>query len=167
MNEDVHTKEVYAHLGLAIWHAQGLEQGIIHALIFCDLLPKAHDSKTELSGDSFVEILNEYPKKTFGKLIKELKKTGVALEHALEAKLANSLEVRDWLVHHYVKNRCVHILSPAGRNHMISELVSADKLFTETDNELETWHKPIRLRYGFTDEVLQTVYERHMAAVTR
>ena len=165
MNEDAHCRDVYAHLGLALWHAQGLEQGIIHALIFCDLLPKAHESDNEMNGDSFVAILDEYPKKTFGKLLKALKRTGEVLEQDFESKLAQSLEMRDWLVHHYLKNRCAHILSVAGRDQMISELIAADKLFTETDSQLETWLEPIRLRYGFTDEVLKTVYERYMAAV--
>ena len=165
MDEDAQLREVYAHLGLAVWHAQGLEQGIIHALIFCELLPKAHESKSEMSGDSFVAILDEYPRKTFGKLLKALKRTDEAIGQDLESKLAKSLEVRDWLVHHFVKNRCVHILSTTGRDQMISELINADKLFTETDNELETWLKPIRLRYGFTDEVLQTAYKQYMTAV--
>jgi hypothetical protein len=100
-------------------------------------------------------------------LLKALKRTGEVLGQDFESKLADSLEVRDWLVHHFVKSRCVHILTTAGRDEMISELISADKLFTETDNELETWLKPIRLRYGYTDEVLQTVYTRYMATVTR
>lgn len=163
MDEDAQYKEVYAHLGRAIWHAQALEQGIIHALIFCELLPKAYENKTEHSRDSFVQILDEYPKKTFGKLIKALKRTGVTLEQEFESNLADSLEVRDWLVHHYVKNRCRNFLSAEGRAGMISELVSAEKLFTETDNQLEAWLDPIRLSYGYTDEVLQKIYAQYMA----
>jgi hypothetical protein len=161
MNEDAHIKEVFAHLGRAIWHAQVLEQGIAHALIFCDFIPKAQGNNTGQKRLSLVGVLDGYPEKTLGQLKRALNKTGEPIGQDIELMLADSLEVRNWLAHKLVNTRLQHIISCSGRDELISELVRATELFVKTDRELEVWLTPIRLRYGYTDDVLQAAYAQY------
>lgn len=167
MDEELHHKEVYAHFGLAIYGAQVLEHGIINALVYCDLIPsKSKVAKTKEEWAAlFDTFMDGHFEKTLGGMIKTIK-TVLPVSPELEANLAESLALRNWLAHHYFKDRIHLFLSAAGREEMISELSRAHDLFTKTDRELESLVKPIRERYGFTDDVLETAYAEFIAENT-
>jgi len=96
--------------------------------------------------------------KTLGKMIKTLKTT-FPITTELESKLAESLKLRNFLAHHYFKDRIHLFLSHEGREQMIGELSRAREQFEGTDSELEILMKPIREKHGFTDKVLQMAYD--------
>lgn len=159
MDEDLHHKEVYAHFGLAIYGAQVLEHGIVNALVYCDLIPKnakAVKNKEEWTS-LFDAFMDGHFEKTLGRMIKMLK-TVFPITPEFDEQLAESLALRNYLAHHYFKDRIHLFLTVDGREEMISELSRAHDIFSKTDHQLETLVKPIRERYGFTDEVLQKAY---------
>ncbi|WP_322979948.1 hypothetical protein [Pseudomonas sp. C11] len=159
MNEDLHHKEVYAYFGLAIYQAQVLEHGIVNALVYCDLIPnkvRTIRSKEEWAA-LFDTFMDGHFEKTLGKMIRTLKAT-FPITTELESKLAESLKLRNFLAHHYFKDRIHLFLSCKGREQMIGELSRAREQFESTDSELEFLIKPIREKHGFTDEVLQMAY---------
>jgi len=160
MNEDLHHKEVYAYFGLAIYQAQVLEHGIVNALVYCDLIP--NKAKTVKSKEEWAALFDTFMdghfEKTLGKMIRTLKTT-FPITTELESKLAESLKLRNFLAHHYFKDRIHLFLSYEGREQMIRELSRAHEQFENTDSELEALIKPIREKHGFTDRVLQMAYD--------
>jgi len=163
MDEDIHTKEVYAHFGLAIYEAQVLEHGIVNSLVYCDLIPskaKAVNTKEEWAS-LFDAFMDSHFETTLGRMIKALK-TVFPITLELEENLSESLKLKNWLVHHYFKDRVHLFLSFAGRNEMILELSRANDLFEKTDRELVTLIKPIRQRYGFRDDIIQKNYAEYI-----
>jgi hypothetical protein len=160
MNEDLHHKEVYAYFGLAIYQAQVLEHGIVNALVYCDLIP--NKAKTVKSKEEWAALFDTFMdghfEKTLGKMIRTLKTT-FPITAELESTLAESLKLRNFLAHHYFKDRIHLFLSHEGREQMIGELSRAHEQFENTDSELEILIKPIREKHGFTDKVLKMAYD--------
>jgi hypothetical protein len=100
--------------------------------------------------------------KTLGQLIRKL--SGVAtVPSNLASKLENALRLRNWLAHHYFRQRATEWVSREGRDQMISELKECRKSFVEADRLLDATFKPVREKYGFTDERLHQEYQKYIA----
>ena len=145
-------RETYAHFGAAVFLAQTLETEIVNAMVIARLPEKDHISRQEI--DAFMNRPI-----TLGQLLKELKKYAWVHDE-LEQTLQEALEKRNWLVHAYFKERSKDFMSSAGCNLMISELEGAERLFGDATRKLNMSVKPIRERFGITDEVLEREFER-------
>lgn len=151
MDKSEHIKEVYAHFGLAMYMAQVLEHGIVNAFIFLELLPK---TKGKWSPDEFESYLDSEFDKTLGRLIGKLRKL-TSIDNNLESLLDLALKKRNWLVHHYFRERAAELLSTSGRNSMILELLQSRDLFKETDEKLEAVITPLMNQVGLTTDKLE------------
>ena len=155
-----HVKTVYAHFGLAVYSSQVLEHGLANAMLIFQLVPRAaavaKPSSWPSRVDSFIE---EQFQETLGRLIRKLQKVASVPSH-LEQLLARALERRNWLSHHYFRERATEFLSAAGRDTMIAELEEAQALFQEADAALEAVSKPVRERYGYTEALLTRIEEQ-------
>ena len=118
MDKDEHVKEVYAHFGLSMYLAQVLEHGIVNTFIFLELIPK---TKGKWDVNRFDCYLNGEFGKTLGQLISKLRSL-VTINADLEALLVSALEKRNWLAHHYFRERAAQFMSASGRDLMIQEL---------------------------------------------
>lgn len=161
MNENDHHREVYAHFGLAIFKAQVLEHAIVNALIICDLIPNQRDKA--LSAESWAADVDQITDGHFagvlGRMIKSLRKVA-AVSAELEASLESSLKMRNFLAHRYFRERDTAWLTEEGRDGMIEELLEACRLFDRTDGLIDELIKPLSIRYGLTEDVI----ERELAA---
>ena len=155
-----HVKTVYAHFGLAIYASQVLEHGLANAILVLDLVPRAASVATPETWPDQVDSFYEGQfRKTLGQLIGGMTKlTSVPSE--LEGHLARALDRRNWLSHHYFRERAQDFLSERGRDKMIAELEEAQELFYEADRALERVLKPIGERYGYTEAVFQREEQR-------
>ena len=162
--DDEQTRDVYAHFGLAMFLAQCLEHGLVNALIFAKLLPNeaaAHKgghkvfdrSRYEARFDIFLE---KQFKETIGSLITLLRRA-TAVPTDLEAALMESKEKRNFLAHHYFRDRDEQFISRVGRDAMIAELEDAQRLFQRTDDQLNTAVEPLMRKAGLTPEVLDQI----------
>jgi hypothetical protein len=159
-------KDVYAHFGLAIYHAQCLEHGLVNALVFLDHIPNKHKAARSAaewaeSVDCFMDSKFEF---TLGRMIRELERV-VSVEPDLQGLLASALTKRNWLAHGYFKDRAETFLTRSGRTQMLSELQEAQELFCRADEALDQAIRPARLRVGLTDEALAAEYEKLRAEV--
>lgn len=146
MDHDVEdTKETYAHFGLAIYWCQILEHGIVNAMVILRLPRRDRIVRTEI--DAFYD---QQFKKTLGGLINGLR-AETALPNDLEDLLTRALTMRNWLCHHYFRERAIQIMTPAGRLGMIEELEAAWALLKSADDSLTAAVQPIAERYGFTE----------------
>jgi hypothetical protein len=158
---DEQVKEVYANFGLAVYQAQCLEHGLVNALVFLDLIPNKRSVAKSASEwatlvDSFMEARFEL---TLGKMIRALKDiTVVPVE--LQDHLASVLSKRNWLAHHYFRERAEAFLTQSGRVAMVAELEQMQAAFSQADDALEATIRPARERIGLTDEVLAKTYAK-------
>jgi hypothetical protein len=154
-----HHKTVYAHFGVAIYLSQVLEHGIANALLILDLVPQAQKIATPTTWPEKVDSFYEsHFRRTLGSLIHRLREL-VAVPLELENLLAQALDKRNWLSHHYFRERATEFFTATGRDQMIAELEGAQALFSAADKALEAVVKPIRQRHGYSDEVLAKLEE--------
>jgi hypothetical protein len=87
-------------------------------------------------------------------MIKEFRE-GSDVPPDLEGLLARALEKRNWLAHHYFRERADEFVTHAGRSRMLEELEVVRHLFERADHALDLFVKPVRQRYGITDEWIE------------
>jgi hypothetical protein len=164
--EDEHVKTVYAHHGLAMYLAQCLEHGLANALAYCDLIPrKALAVRTKekwvVEFDSF---MGRKFQQTLGQLIRDLR-NATTVPPELENKLKQALVCRNWIAHHFFRERAAEFMSASSRDSLIRELEVAQKLFQVAGDLLESTIRPIREKYGFTNEMLETYYNKYISQI--
>ncbi len=159
MNEDSkdeRVKTVYAHFGLALYLAQVLEHSLANALMYAELLPRRAGkpvSRKQWRAE-FDGFMNQQFERTLGRLIRGLGKA-TTVSTNLECLLTDALKTRNFLAHHFFRERAESFMSRDGRDRMIEELEQAQKLFEVADERLTEVAKPLRERYGLTDEKLK------------
>ena len=118
-----HVKETYAHFGLASYLAQVLEHGLVIALVYADMIPNRKPNQTRVDFDLF---LDKHFETTMGKMIQNFKKH-VAVPLEFEQLLLDARTKRNFLAHHYFRERADDFMKEAGREKMILELKAAQK----------------------------------------
>jgi len=162
MDKSEHCKEVYAHFGLAMYHAQCVEQSIVGLITFFHFFPENLSKATsqeewERSYDSFDGTISA---KTMGQLVRSLVDLG-AVDGSIEAKLRTALAKRNWLAHRFFVDHALDFVSVAGRAHMIVELQECWELFSEIEDVLIPITYSLCEKYGLTQERLKAT-EREM-----
>lgn len=155
-------KEVYARFGLAIHSAQILEYGLVNALVYADLMPNRKPNHTGLDFDLFMD---KHFKSTMGNLILNFNKH-VNVPDDFGLLLLEARNRRNFLAHHYFRERALDFVSVRGMNGMIIELDATRELFDRTDTALGDIFRPIREKFGITDEVIES-YRREIIASTQ
>ncbi|UWX03484.1 hypothetical protein H1235_10165 [Pseudoxanthomonas sp. NC8] len=152
-------KEIYARFGLAIYQAQCLEHGLVNALVMLDLIPNERHkakSRSEWEGlvDSFMDSKFEL---TLGRLIKALAAV-TAVPDNLGQNLASALKLRNYLAHHYFRERSEAFVSAAGRRRMFDELVEWHGQLSKADDELSLVVAPAAARAGLTPDLQDKLF---------
>ena len=165
-DEDEHVKEVYAYFGLAIYFSQVLEHGLVNSLVFLDLLPRraGHPVPNEKWFKEFDAFMDQHFETTLGKMIRSLKNV-ISVPQDLESLLAVALEKRNFLAHHYFKDRSIEFMTKIGRDKMIIELQEARTLFKHADDQLDEVVRPLREHFGLTDEQFAKHFEDYKAKI--
>jgi hypothetical protein len=165
---DEHVNNVYAYFGLAMYFAQVLEHGIANTMMCAELLPR-RDGKPvpkkawEAEFDAF---MNEQYQQTLGRLIRALK-NATSVPPDLEGILTAALEKRNYLAHHYFRERAEAFMSWKGREKMIEELQGAQKLFDDADARITAVERQLREKYGLTNERLRPWEEKYLKSFER
>lgn len=162
-SKDEHVKSVYAHFGLALYLAQVLEHGLANALMSAELLPRragkpVPKNQWEAEFDLF---MNEQFDKPLGRLINGLRKVA-SVPADFETLLTTALKTRNFLAHHFFRERAEFFMSGDGREKMVEELENAQRLFEVADEKLTEVAKPFREKYGLTDEKLNRFEQKYL-----
>jgi len=83
-----------------------------------------------------------------------------------QVTLANALTKRNFLAHHFFRERSDEFLSQDGREKMIAELQDAQALFETADAMLYEATRPARERYGFTEERIEQMIEERLRTIS-
>jgi hypothetical protein len=148
LTED-HVREMYARFGAAVYAAQVLEHGIVNAMVILHLPRREKFTKFDI--DAFMDQQFE---NTLGKLIRNLKEK-LPLPADLEQLLSKALMTRNWLCHHYFRERAYELLTAEGQEKMIAELQDAYSVLERADKTLTATVQPLADRLGLTQEAIQ------------
>ena len=167
-DKDEHVKNVYAHFGLAMYFAQVLEHGLVNTMMCAELLPRRAGKPVPKKAweAEFDAFMNEQYQKTLGRLIHALK-NATSVPPDLEGLLTEALEKRNYLAHHFFRERAEAFMSWKGREKMIEELHGAQKLFDDADARLTVVERQLREKYGLTDDRLRPWEEKHIKSFER
>jgi len=163
---DEHVKNVYAHFGLAMYKAQVLEHGLVNALVVVDLFASRVGKpmprkQWETEFDSF---MGKHFKTTLARMVQSLK-AATSVPWDLEVLLSAALKERNFLAHSFFRDRATEFMTSGGRENMIAVLQEAQALFETADAKLWEVIRPIRERYGFTDERLEKYFEEYRSSI--
>lgn len=128
--------EIYVNFGQALCFAQILEHGLKISNIFADVVASSDSNGNEADFDPFTD---KYLKNTMGQLVLKLKeRTTVPTESEqklveLNQLLLESVTLRNYLAHRFFFDRMIDTAEKIGREKMIQELKSAQKLFLRAD----------------------------------
>lgn len=112
-------------------------------------------------GAEFDMFMDQQFEQTLGRLIRGLKNaTSVSAE--LEGLLTDALKTRNFLTHHFFRERAEVFMSRDGREEMIRELERAQRLFEAADDTLIETVKPLREKFGLTDERMKPIEELYL-----
>lgn len=113
--------ELYAEFGMAAEKAQVLEVAAGNvALGFLAMFVKT-DEITPEETEMYRAIVDEVNRKTFGSLLKHLKKT-MKLSDGIMRVIDEALERRNYLTHHFFRSHNFALYSEDGRKTMMAEL---------------------------------------------
>ena len=151
-----HVREVYARFGLAIYRAQVLEHGLVNALTLLDLIPsRRHLARSREDWGAEVDgFMDRNFEDTMGKLMRSLRSV-TRVPTNVDGLLKEALQKRNWLAHSFFRERATEFMSYKGREQMLREVDESGELFGRADQVLEAIVKPMRLKAGITDEMLE------------
>jgi hypothetical protein len=157
MERDDLVREVYAHFGLALYKAQVLEHGLTNAMMYAS---KAAGRLPTLA--DFDAFLGDKFDRTLGALIKELR-NHISVDPVLEGLLQAALKQRNWLAHHYFRERSEIFISDRGCVSMIAELETAQDLFKRAEVTLDDAVRHLADRIGVTKDKLNAYVAESIA----
>ena len=147
-------KEVYAWFGLAMYRAQCLEEQLVIILA-----TKYGPDPTTLSVAEYDNIFERLSSRTLGKLVREIG-TVAQLGKDEDEQLRRALSKRNWLTHHYFRERSIEFLTESGRVEMIEELQEATDSFQALDEIFTRRTMESLGAFGITQQKVDEELER-------
>ena len=143
-------KEVFAFFGLVAYSAQVLEHAALNLALVLRL--PAVDQMTKQDFDKLYQSLT---RKTFGGLISSAREV-VEITEQQEEALKGAVDLRNYITHHYFRDRAEDFVSVAGQKEMKEEMQEFVARLTEAEQVLTSLYQPLWDKYGVTDEHIQT-----------
>ncbi len=153
-DENEHCKSVFAHAGGALYQAQVLESAIQNLLVVGGIVSGDVASHTEF--DQLEATLRQY---TLGRLLREFRKDAT-LNGKAEEIIDRALDRRNFVAHHFFKERAVEFIGRKGREAMIDELVAYENLFIQAEALISAIGGAMATHLGVTDEKVQAEFDR-------
>ncbi len=154
---DWEQREVYAHFGVAIYFCQVVETGLINYLLLLRRATAADGmSETEID-----ELFGELFSYTLGRNINNVKRVlGEHGEWVLADQMAETLKLRNELVHHWMRTRSLMQGTSETRLAMIEELEGATAKLLDASGVLQERTQALLAKAGLPDGFIEGEYER-------
>lgn len=153
--EEWEHREVYAKFGVAIYFCQCLESQLVNYLA----LLRRIKTGASMTDDEVDELFEELFGSTFGKNLKEVRDL-LGDEWALAEELTAALNLRNQLVHHWMRDRALGQGTSRKRHAMVVELNAAIEHLERIDAELVEISRRLRDRAGIPQQLIDEEYER-------
>jgi hypothetical protein len=172
-DEGEHSKTVFAHFGRAYYMANVFETGLAFAILQLEFLTGIKD-RVEREGLSnfdragfqaaFDIFLDRQHSQTMGNLLKRVEGL-TTLPERLGQLVADAKAKRDFLAHHYFRDRAEQFASRRGRDRMIEELDGAMAIFDAADKALEAFLEPLRNSLGMAGARFEASVEEYLKSL--
>lgn len=147
-------KDVFAHFGLAAYHAQCFEMELKNIFL---LLLRANNRSLSIPLLEQCEAVLD--KQTLGTLLRDIRKV-VSFDDDCVVAVESALTNRNRLMHGFYERHAIDLLSHTGRDTMIHELETYSTSFETADTVARSVSGAIGKSLGITDEFLQSELER-------
>jgi hypothetical protein len=160
-DEGEHVKEAFAHFGRAIYMASLVETGLVHVLLQADFLTKVKNAFVKGKGQDFSRekyetdfdaFMQEHFGQTMGNLIKRFERQ-LEFDEKLKKRVSTAKGRRDYLVHHFWRDRAVRFGTKDGRDQIIAELSEDAEKFEALDKDVRSALKPVREKLGIKERL--------------
>ena len=162
MTDDERAGEVFAHYGLAMYESQVLEHGLANALMVIEFILRA---KTFRDFDEWAASYDDYLEtelgRTFGGLVTCILKNQ-GLPDELRGALEEAKQARNFLAHRFFRDNAERFFFLQGQQSMVAYCDDALTNFGRADRLLEDTVRPLREKYGLTDDWLKGKMDEEM-----
>jgi len=152
-NEEIF-KDVYAYAGLALYWCQCFEQTLANILILQARITKQCVTLEQL--DQYEEHVEA---QTLGRLLKEVRQQ-VTFDEQAETLLPEALKQRNFLAHHFFKERAAVWYAKNGPERLGAELESIQTLMREADSHATAISSRLCEHLGLTDDILSAALQK-------
>jgi hypothetical protein len=154
---DWEQREIYAKFGLAIYLCQVVETGLVNYLLILRRSGATEAVTVEEIDEMFVELFGN----TLGRNIRNVKQIlGEQGEWILADQIAETLKLRNELVHHWMRKRSIEQGTSEKRLAMIEELDEAAARLQETDRLLGERRQAMMLKAGMPEDFVRDEFDR-------
>jgi len=151
-NQSELIKEVFARFGTAYYESEVLHRGL------CNVYALASFEKPEnITRPRIDEKLSYSYSLTLGQVIKEAKHL---FPDDIQQQLDLALSKRNYLAHHFWFEQNSLMLDEKGLLQLQQELTEITEFFDDLDKTITEFFRPIREKFGVSNEIVQEAYER-------
>lgn len=168
-----HTKEVFAYFGRAYYMANVFETGLALAVVQLDFMVEVMETvkRTGLNDfdrtnyeNEFDAFMNRQHAQTLGNLIKRVH--GLAnMDTSLKDLIAEAKKRRDFVAHHFFRERSEAFVTRHGREEMIHELEIAHEIFVAADRALAKFMEPHLNRLGMNNAMIEAHTAKYLESL--
>jgi hypothetical protein len=168
-DEGEHVKETFAYFGRAYYEAGVLDSALALAILFIDFLPTVKASYLQSKGTfdrpayeaAFDKFLADQHAQTLGNLRKRLFQSSL-LDDELKAAIDEAKKKRDFIAHHYFRERAIEFATRPGRDQMIAELDETGTYLQHVAEKIDAVIEKAQRDLGIDPKVIQDYSERFM-----
>jgi hypothetical protein len=168
-------RETFAYYGRAVYMSSVVEVALAHVLLFADFMKRVRDGYVATKGEGFDRkqyerdfdaFMDRQFDQTMGNLMRRVEKFG-GFDTALKVRIADAKKRRDYLTHHYWRERCIDFATSEGRAKMREELSADAQMFGHLDRDIDAASAPLRAALGIKDAALEEYYREFVERVER
>jgi hypothetical protein len=152
--EDWEQRQVYAKFGLAIYCCQCLESQLVNYLA---LLRRIKTGRP-MTGDEIDALFDRLFGGTFGRNLKEVRDL-LGDQWAMAEELTSALNLRNQLVHHWMRDRALAQGTSRKRRAMVGELDEVIEQLETIDAKLTETTRRLQDRAGIPRSLIDREYE--------
>ncbi len=166
-------RETFAYFGRAMYMASVLETGLAHVLMAAHFMKqekekiiatKGREFSQEKYESDFDNFMDNQFDQTMGNLIKRVHSFTV-FDDSLKHRIDEAKKRRDFLTHHYWRERSIEFSTEKGRRAMMSELNADAEAFCQLDSDIESATAEVRKSVGIDDNLVDRYIAKKMARI--
>ncbi|MET7847632.1 hypothetical protein ABZT48_05180 [Streptomyces avermitilis] len=159
-DENEQAKTMYATYGAAVYFSSCLEYGLINVLATAEVLEAKKTGKV-IADDPWERRVQD-KKLTMGALITQVKNGGhLSVAAGLQKELYDALEVRNFLAHHFWRERSDEAMSVRGQAKLIAELEGNRQMFDKANKRVDAEVMgPMMVKMGITPDMQSAMYNQ-------
>lgn len=155
--DDWEQREVYAHFGVAIYFCQVVEVALVNYLHFLRRTTAGRDMAEADADDLFGELFGY----TLGRNIKNVKRVlGEQGQWVLKDRMADTLKLRNELVHHWMRTRVMLQGTSENRLAMIEELKGVIARLEGAETAIRERTQAMLAKAGMPEGFVQDEHQR-------